>query len=171
MPVTLSLTDLGQAAAVQEKLDGLFSNLDLGLQAGIYSDIARSRDNTKDYGRTTTTNAYDLIDLLDFSMNMEALYPERAGELDRAIGDMVLYNRSNAPRTNGLSLYFPLRNKDMFKTVWGELYKAFDIAPAYKRFMESFARILLSDSLSSWTGADEPAVTLDEQTGEYFIQL
>ena len=96
---------------------------------------------------------------------------ERAGELDRAIGDMVLYNRSNAPRTNGVSLYFPLRNKDMFKTVWGELYKAFDIAPAYKRFMESFARILLADSLSSWTGADEPAVTLDEQTGEYFIQL
>ena len=171
MPVTLSLTDLGQAAPVQEKLDGLFSNLDLGLQAGIYSDIARSRDKTKDYGRTTTTNAYDLIDLLDFSMNMEALYPERAGELDRAIGDMVLYNRSNAPRTNGVSLYFPLRNKDMFKTVWGELYKAFDIAPAYKRFMESFARILLADSLSSWTGADEPAVTLDEQTGEYFIQL
>lgn len=171
MPVTLSLTDLGQAAAVQEKLDGLFSNLDAGLQAGIYSDIARNRDKTKDYGRTTTTNAYDLIDLLDLTINMEALYPQRARELNLAIGDMVLYNRSNTPRTNGVSLYFPLRNKDMFKAVWGELYKAFDIAPAYKRFMERFAGILLADSLSSWTGADEPAVTFDEQTGEYFIQL
>lgn len=171
MPVTLSLSDLGKLSAVQEQLDGLFANLDQGLEAGIYSDIARNRDKTKDYGRTTTTNAYDLIDLRDLTANMEGLYPERAGALMQAVDEMVIYNRSNAPRTNGVSLYFPLRNKDMFSLAWGELYQAFDVAPAYKRFMENFASILLTDSLSSWTGVDEPAVTLDEQTGEYFIQL
>ncbi len=171
MPVTLSLIDLSRISDVQDKLDGLFSNLDRGLEAGIYSDIARGRDKTKDYGSTTTTNAFDLIDLKDLSANMAGLYPERAGELGRALDGMVRYNRSDVPRTNGVSLYFPLRNKDMFRGEWGEMYRGFDMAAGYKHFMERFGEILLSDSLSSWTGGDAPAVTQDLQTGEYFVQL
>ncbi len=170
-PVTLSLMDLGKVRPVQQKLDLLFANLDKGLQAGVYSDIARGRDKTKDYGRSSTTNDYDLIDLADLSNNMAALYPAQANELKAAIGDMVLYNKSNAPRTNGLSIYFPLRNKNMFKQMWGKLYQEFDISPAYRVFMEKFGSILLADSLSKWTGEDAPAVSFDEGTGEYFIQL
>ena len=170
-PVTLSLMDLGKVRIVQQKLDQMFENLDKGLQAGIYSDIARSRDMTKDYGRSRTTNDYDLIDLADLSDNMAALYPKQADELRAAIRDMVLYNKSNAPRTNGLSIYFPLRNKNMYQQMWGKLYQDFDIAPAYRVFIEKFANILLADSLSKWTGEDSPAVSFDEGTGEYFIQL
>ena len=170
-PVTLSLMDLSKVRAVQQKLDQMFASLDKGLQAGIYSDIARSRDKTKDYGRSRTTNDYDLIDLADLSDNMAALYPRQADELRAAIGDMVLYNKSNAPRTNGLSIYFPLRNKNMYSQMWGKLYQEFDIAPAYRVFMEKFGSILLADSLSKWTGEDTPTVTFDEGTGEYFIQL
>lgn len=169
--VTLSLMDLSRMANVQEKLNGLFLNLDRGLEAGIYSDIARGRDRTKDYGSTTTTNAFDLIDLKDLSDNLAGLYPDRAGELGQALEGMVRYNRSNAPRTNGVSLYFPLRNKNMLRADWGEMYQGFDMAASYKQFMERFAEILLSDSLSSWTGDDAPAVTQDAQTGEYFVQL
>jgi len=170
-PVTLSLMDLNKVRPVQQKLDLMFTSLDKGLQAGIYSDIARNRDKTKDYGRSTTTNDYDLIDLADLSDNMASLYPAQADELRAAIGDMVLYNKSNAPRTNGLSIYFPLRNKQMFSKGWGKLYQEFDIAPAYRLFIEKFGNILLADSLSKWTGEDAPAVSFDEVTGEYFIQL
>ncbi len=170
-PVTLSLLDLGKAQAAQAALDGMFADLDRGLQAGIYSDIARNRDLTKDYGRTRTTNTFDLIDLVDLSRNLAGLYPEKAGRLQSAARDMVLYNRSNAPRTNGVSIYFPLRNKEMYKQMWGGLYQQFDIAPAYKAFMGRFGDILLSDSLSQWTGGDTPAVSFDEETGEYYIQL
>ena len=169
--VTLSLTDLSKVGLVQQKLDQIFQNLDLGLQTGIYSDIARYRDNTKDYGRTSTTNDYDLIDLADFADNLAFLYPRQADELKQAVQDMVLFNRSNAPRTNGLSVYFPLHNKKMYSQRWGKLYQQFDITQAYRTFIEKFGKILLSDSLSSWTGSDAPAVTLDEVTGEYFIQL
>lgn len=171
MPVTLSVLDLSRMSDVQEKLDGLFSNLDRGLEAGIYSDVARSRDRTKDYGSTTTTNSYDLIDLKDLTANLAGLYPERAGELGKSLEGMVNYNRSNAPRTNGVSIYFPLRNKDRFRRGWGEMYSGFDMAEGYKKFMERFSQILMADSLSSWTGGDAPAVTQDVQTGEYFVQL
>ena len=169
--VTLSLMDLSRVSKVQDSLDSLFSNLDKGLEAGIYSQVARSRDGSKAYGRVGTTAEFDLIDLTDLSDNMVTLYPEAAGELKAAIREMVRHNRTNVPRSGGMSIYFPLLNKDMYATHWAQTYSRFDFAPVWRNFMAQFGEILLSDSLSNWTGSEKPLVSYDEETGEYYIQL
>ena len=169
--VTLSLLDLSQAAATQEALDGLFADLDQGLSLGIYSEVARRRDQTKAYGRTSTTDNYDLIDLSDLADNLASLYPNQTAALKAQIGRMVGYNRANVARSGGLSLYFPLANKTHYERAWASLYQSFDVSPAYKAFMAHYGGILLSGSLSAWTGDEAPPVSYDEEAGLYFIQL
>lgn len=169
--VTLSVLDLSKVQETQQALGGLFSSLDKGLQVGVYSEVARRRDQTKAYGRTSTTDDYDLIDLTDLADNLATLYPGEAETLKTAIADMVPYSKANVPRSSGLSIYFPMANKAFYKDRWAKLYQEFDISPEYKAFMEKYGKILLGESLGSWTGSEAPAVTFDEQTGEYFIQL
>ena len=169
--VTLSLMDLSGVGKVQDTLDGLFSNLDKGLEADLYSQVARSRDGSKAYGRVGTTAEFDLIDLSDLSDNMSTLYPEAAGELKNAIRDMVRHNKTNVPRSGGMSIYFPLLNKDMYASRWAEIYRQFNFSPVWKGFLKQFGEILMSDSLSNWTGSEKPVVSFDAQTGEYYIQL
>ena len=170
-PVTLSLLDLDNVAPVISQLDQLFAEPGASLGEEQYSELARIRDRTKDYGRTTTTNSFDLIDLNDLARNLAPLYPQQAQALRQAIRNMVLYSRSNTPNTHGLSAYFPLRNKDRYKSTWGKQYKDLGIAEGYTGFMGRFAQILLTDRLSNWSGKDAPAVMFDQLSGEYFIQL
>jgi len=169
--VTLSLMDLSQASGAQEALGALFSSLDKGLALGIYSEVARRRDQAKAYGRTSTTDDYDLIDLYDLADKLASLYPEESEALKAQIAGMVLHNQANVPNSHGLSLYFPMANKDLYGNLWAGLYQSFDVAPAYKAFMDNYGEILLSGSLVDWTGDEAPAVTYDEETGLYFIQL
>ncbi len=171
MAVTLSLVDLDKVAPLEQAVDRLFGDLLQGLEVDIYSDVARSRDASKVYGITGTTNTYDLIDLHDLAEKMAEQYPQEAAEVQRAILDAVVYNRTNIGRSWGLALYFPFTNKGPFERVWGDLYEAFGILPAYQGFMRRFGSILLSDSLAQWQGSDAPAVMFDELTGVYHIQL
>lgn len=171
MSVTLSLLDLDKLQPVAQAVEDLFSDLRHGFEMKVYSDVARSRDATKTYGITETTSDYDLVDLHDLASNLSKLYPEEAAALKAAIGDAVLHNISNIPRSEGLAIYFPFSNKEFYEFAWRDLYRQFDLMPNYQAFMEQFGKVLLSDSLSSWQGEDAPVVVYDEVTGEYAIQL
>lgn len=168
--VTLSLIDLDKIQAVHDAANRLFEGMSSQLPISVYSDIARRRDATKDYGRTATSNLYDLIDLADFASKMQALYPEQSASIHRSLEDAVVYNRANISNSAGLSIYFPFTNKNFFQSTWNQLYKEFGIARDYQAFLDSFGQILLADSLASWRGADAPDIVLDEQSGAYYVQ-
>lgn len=168
--VTYSLLDLDRVAAVHDSADALFEELQHGLPVGLYSDIARRRDATKEYGRTATTNLYDLVDLYDLADNLSVLYPQKTAQLKEALRDAVLLNRSNIARTAGLSIYFPFANKERFARDWRQMYRDFGTTPYYQSFLDRFGDILLADSLASWKGADAPSIQLDADTGDYFVQ-
>ncbi len=169
--VTLSLMDLDRVQPARAQTDELFQSLQHGIELGVYSDIARRRDATKDYGRAGTSFIFDLIDLTDLADNLSVLYPDHTAALKEAIDDMVLYNRTNVPRSSGLSIYFPFGNKEHYERRWGGLYKDFSVAPVYQTFMDAFGNILLADSLAAWQGAQAPVIQQDADTGEYFVQL
>jgi len=169
--VTLSLLDLDRVDSAITALDSLFADLSKGLQAQVYSDIARRRDGTKAYGRTGTTSEFDLIDLYDLASNLEGLYPERAGALKAAIGELVILNYANVPRSRGLSIYFPLLNKQMYEMVWAGMYEQLGHAPHYQAFVRDFGAILLSDSLGTWTGSEAPVLQYDSALDTFYLQL
>ena len=169
--VTLSLLDLDRLEPVRDGANALFEGLERGLQMEVYSDIARRRDATKDYGRTATGNLYDLVDLAHLAENLGPVYPQQSARLAEALEGLVVYNRANVPSSAGLSIYFPFSNKGHFKQAWGRLYKDFGITPDYQAFLDAFGNILLSDSVAAWKGADAPAVRRDPGTGEYYVQM
>lgn len=171
MSVTLSLTDLDRIPQVEQAVDALFSDLQHGLNLRLYSQMARFRDASKVYGIYGTTNDYDLVDLSDLAKQMARLYPEEAKQVQEAVQEAVLYNRSNVSRSDGLSIYFPFKSKPSYEKAWRDLYTRFDILPAYRAFMDHFGKVLLSESLSNWLGDDAPPVVYDEVSDSYFIQL
>ncbi len=169
--VTLSVMDLDQVGKVGQAVENLFGSLAEGLDMAGYSDLARSRDGAKAYGLTATGDHYDLVDLYDLAQRMQSADPELTGALQQAITETVVYNKSNIPRSNGLSVYFPFNSKGSFENRWRELYGAFEILPDYALFMGRFGEILLSNALSSWTGDAAPQAAYDAQAGSYQLQL
>ncbi|HSK67814.1 MAG TPA: clostripain-related cysteine peptidase, partial [Candidatus Limnocylindria bacterium] len=169
--VTISAVDLRGIGRAAEAVDALFAAMDGKLDASLYSRVARQRNAAKAFGRTTTTNEYDLVDLADLADSLSALYPAQSQDLLDAVKAMVVYNRANLPRSAGVSLYFPLMNKESFRGGWDALYESFGILPEYRRFMGSFGAILMADSLTQWTGRNAPDVVYDSAAGEYYVQL
>lgn len=168
--VTFSLLDLERVQAVHDAADALFEDLQHGLPEGLYSDIARRRDATKEYGRTATSNLYDLVDLNDLATNLSTLYPDKTARLKETIADVVLLNRSNIAKTAGLSIYFPFSNKEFFAQRWQQVYQQFGTTPYYQEFLDQFGDILMADSLAAWKGADAPPIQQDADTGDYYVQ-
>ncbi len=167
----LSCLDLSRAETLEYALNELFAMLSLDLAQGKYSQLAQIRARTLPFAKFTTESEYDLIDLGDLADQMLEEYPEEAGALLRAVDDMVVYDWSSLDRAHGLTLYFPLDNKSAYLAAWGNLYAGFGFARQYTAFLQRFGQVLGSDGSTAWLSAGLETPLLDEETGEYFIQL
>ena len=169
--LTLSCLSLEHAAALESTLDALFAEMDDALASGSYSILAQNRDSVKAYGLSTTSQDYDLIDIGDLAVQMEFLYPEKCAALAESVSRMAMINRSNQPFSNGISLYYPFRNKNYYEKQWKEEYPVFKFAPEYTSFMQHFGDILLSDSITDWSSSRALQPFYNEERQAYSLQL
>ena len=169
--LTLSCLSLEHAAALENALNALFAEMDDALTQGSYSVLAQSRDSVKAYGLSTTSQDFDLIDIGDLAAQMEFLYPEKCAALVDSVDRIVLINRTNQLFSKGISLYYPFRNKDYYEKQWKNEYPNFGLAPQYTSFMQHFGDILLSDSLTEWSGSRALQPFYNEERQVYSLQL
>ena len=102
-------------------------------------------------------DGYDLVDLKALGESASA-----DGALGEALDGAVVYHRSNEKGANGLSVYHPLWNKEMYLTSWGRNYDELGISPGYTSYIKTFGRMLTGVSMTDWSGLE----TVVEETGE-----
>lgn len=168
--LTLSCLNLAEIGALESALDALFEDMDTMLEVS-YSVYAQSRDLVKSFGVTTTSQDYDLIDMADLADQMSFFYPDKCEALLASLDKMVVLNQTNQACANGVSLYYPFRNKEYYRRIWQDAYSRQGFAKQYTKYMKHFGDILLADSLASWAGTKALQPVLDEKTWEYFLQL
>ena len=163
---TLSVMDLSGTEQVVNAVNDLFDSVNKGIQGGEYAKVNQARSRSKAFGLGAVESieaAYDLIDLKDFTGQLQELYPSECEAVVDAVDQMVIHSTSNVEGTGGVSIYVPGNNKSLFNAS-EELYAdSAPISAGYKSFVDSFAGEWLTESETTWNlGA--PSVGSDELT-------
>ena len=150
--VTLSLLDLSKVSDVESKINDLFKDLDDNLSIE-FSNVSRSRNSAKSFGKVSASSIYDLVDLYDLADKMPSNYSAKIDNLKNDINDFVVYQTTDLENTYGISIYFPYENKEYIDKMIS-LYKQFDFAEEYTNFISNFANKLTGNSSSNWRLSD-----------------
>ena len=149
MNITLSVIDLDGIEQVVTALEAFIQEADAGIasdRSEFYS-FANGRSRAEEYGGSSSPEeAIEMIDLLALVGNVSDSYPDTAAALEEAVREAVVYkiNSVGRPDANGLSIYFPHRNKDSFAdnlAVFGKI----GFSEAYMNFLQTYINGLQSD--------------------------
>lgn len=144
--VTLSVTDLSKVQNLVQEIDNLFANIGNNISISNYSKVSKEFSKTKLYGyQGVNDSSYDLVDLYDLADQIIDEYPE-AANVQLAIKDTVVYEKNNLQKTNGLSIYFPLKNKKNASSLVN-MYSSLNFSNNYKSFLRKYVSISDSDRI------------------------
>lgn len=148
--ITLSVTDLGKMQSVVAALEAFVQEADSVIasdRSGFYS-FANGRSRAEEYGGASSPEeAIDMVDLLALVRNVSDSYPDTAAALESAVKDAVVYkvNSIGRPDANGLSIYFPHRNKDSFDSNL-RTFANLGFSKTYTDFIHAYVGGLLGDT-------------------------
>lgn len=167
---TLSTLDLSLVDTVVARLEALVEAAGEALLQGDYSRIARSRDQSKTFGKVSSNSIYDRVDLYDLSEKLRGQYPREVSTLQYDLKQMVVCHASNIRGSHGVAVYFPYENKENAAD-WLEVYEQTDFSPAYLKFIKTFTRTLSGERLAKWNVTENAPVENEDQPGLYQILL
>ena len=152
--VTLAAMDLSKTDQLIESANTLFAAMKSGIEQGNYPEINQARAKTKAFGLGAASgkeDAYDLLDLKNLAENVTELYPEESRGILEAIDEMVVRSTSNVSGANGVSIYLPGDNPDLYG-VSGELYsEETSLSPEYSAFVTAYMDSWIAGSNTDWT--------------------
>ena len=143
LPASLSCLDLSRAEAVRLEMDRLFGKLAENLTENTWPLMAKCRENSRRIG-VCSSEDWDLVDLLDLARSMDKRKAADVMALREETGRMIICSWSSEDRENGLSVYAPYDNRQMFTGSWSGKYEALDFAAGYQRYVRRFAQIWLT---------------------------
>ena len=167
--VTLSAMDLSKTEEVVGAVDTLFASMEQGIGEGSYASLNQARSRTKSFGlgaAGSVEEAYDLLDLQDFALQLEEMYPEESAAVASAVDDMVIHSTSNVEGTGGMSIYVPGNNKALFNVSGDLRADEKELSPQYQSFVESYTNEWFGESEIDWHLEE-----LQEGDGELTLQL
>jgi len=165
---TLSCLNLKYVSDIERGLNSLYSAMMDKLDIQSFKNIARTRSRTKEFGRSTTSDLLDLVDLYHLSQLKSKDYPAQAKALSDALENLIVYNKSNIENANGISLYYPYANKNMMDKL-AVLYTSFGFADDYTGFIDQFIALLQGESMASWDL--NRSFSAQESETLFFVQL
>ena len=163
---TLSVMDLSRTEEAVNSVNKLFDTVNEGVRGGEYARINQARSKAKAFGLGVVESieaAYDLVDLKDFTVQLQELYPAECAAVADAVDRLVIHSTSNVEGAGGVSIYIPGNNKSLFNAS-EELYaNNGPISSEYESFVDSFAGEWLAESEIDWKLA-APSAGSDEMT-------
>jgi len=164
--LTMACYDLNQVQHVCDALDSLFAKHSV-VSAENYALYATARHDARGYGRSYgAAGDYDLVDLR--GLLADGVYAgDSAGAL-QAIDSMILYARSNAEGSGGISIFYPYYEPTNFTADWGNSYAGYSVSGAYLRHLTAFANIQTGETLTDWSGLQ---IMADDQQEYFSLQL
>lgn len=167
---TLSCLDLEQVSGVSAAMDGLYEVLGDAVVSGGYSAVAKGRENTKSFALNSVPSqdsAYDLVDMIDMAEHVPSQYGTEAEAVISAVESMVAASVTNIEGANGVTVYFPYDNKDMYETYTEAILQIVPVSLSHLDFLESYCEVWLNGAPSI-----TPVETQPKTEADYFtVQL
>lgn len=165
---TLSWVDLSKLDGIWQAMDGLYEPVTQAVVAGGYSQVAKARNETRRFGLTRDTKlaeSSDLVDLLDAANQLGSEYSGQVQALRSSLSSAVLGQVSNIPEANGLTVYSPYDNKELYQQA-GQVHSTMCESEGYVTYLDAFSDMWLNGKLEAhW---QEQQVQVQQQPeGDY----
>ena len=145
--VTISCIDLSRIEELQTEMDSLFDSLKV--DALNYPFLAEIRDEARMVGSGSQYD-YDLVDLVDLLSLYQEYGAAETGHLLEILSGIIISNQTNARFRNGLSIYYPFRNRRKFASGWQNNMAEIPYVQGYRSFVDRTVEIWLGKSLVDW---------------------
>lgn len=164
--VTLSCIDLQNIDKAVSAMNALSSVLVKQLAQGKYSDIQKTRSETKSFGLVEGTKGeepyyYDLVDLGDFAQKLSSDYPREGQALTDSLKEILVASTSNVNSAGGVSFYYPFKNKGQYSEMGDSYKKSADGSSTYGDFLNALADTWLTNRTHDWA-LESPDLKNDE---------
>ncbi len=133
---TYSVIDLSKIDEVNKALDNFVSNIDIQKN---YNEISKVRNSIYQYGQEEEN--YDMVDLYNLANNLAKYSNGSASNLMKAIDNAVVYNDTNDKTSHGLSIYFPYKGQQLYKSRFINIYNGLNFSKKYNDFIKKFNNI------------------------------
>lgn len=149
---TLSCVDLGKMDKLRDACEQAFRVLNDRLTEEEFAGFAKARRGSAGFGRAASANVVDmdLVDLLDYAEH-SGIEDEAVTALKEAIGDAIVYSRSNIEGACGLTVYFPYYSAGIFTRLEQE-YRGISLSESYYDYIMHFNKIQTGSAQASFGG-------------------
>ncbi|MGC5325007.1 clostripain-related cysteine peptidase [Brevibacillus sp. SYSU BS000544] len=145
--ITFSVLDLSKINKVVTELESLVKKMDKDIKKieNLIS-IAIARYNSEDYGSFGPSGGTDMTDLADFANNLGDNYWRESAKISKAVNKAVVYNINSPakPKATGISIYFPSKDRDNFKSNV-KTYQKMAFSSNYQTFLSTYVSKVTSD--------------------------
>ncbi len=177
---TLSVTDLSKTDRIVNALGALSDAGTEDLGAGEFTQLANARDKTETFGSSDTRSEkyQDMADLGDMAAELAQLHPAEAAELEAAVSDAVVYNKttdydSDTERTgaSGLSVYYPYAYSDSGDQTKYDAMNAIGVSASYTRYIADYSTTYYGGSSGGALDSLSSVPVTDGDDGDVYVTL
>lgn len=138
---TLSAMDLRALPEAIEALNVLFDQVNAA-DDSISLSVIKHRNETKEFGKAKKEGYAnsELIDIADFCEQLSDTLPDQAQRLSSAIRKLVISNKTNLDSANGITIYYPNKEMQLYRSVFEEFYKLVNPSESYNLYLSNYAK-------------------------------
>jgi hypothetical protein len=143
--ITLSVIDLSKINSLIKSFENLISQIDSDIKTtSKFYNLLKARSKNYDFGSSNREKS-NMIDLGELLENLSLYYPIKTKLIKDNLNQSVVYKISNdiSKESNGLSIYFPYKDKDKFKEKLA-LYNNNNFSKIYKSFLQKYTDLMLN---------------------------
>jgi len=172
--ITLSVVNLAKVNEVNTALEKFIKKAsnDIKDPERIIA-VSKARSKSEDYGDAGAHGgSTDMADIYDIANNLKSTYPTEANELMKSIKACITYKVTSdaKPNANGLSVYFPCKDKDNFKATLKE-YQNTGYTKSYQQFLATYVDKILADKTPIQLAQADPNAGGEDSQSLFEIQI
>ncbi len=147
--ITLSVVNLAKVSAVNTAFENFIKKASNDIKdPQRITAVSKARVKAEDYGDAGAHGGTtDMADIYDIAYNLKSIYPTEANQLMKSIKACITYKVTSdtKPNANGLSIYFPCKDKENFKDNLKE-YQNTGYSQNYQKFLATYVDGILKDT-------------------------
>ena len=154
--ITLSCIDLTKYDDVEKSLGEFFTEVDGNLSVTTFPEVIRERNEMRNFGSFSSDYNYSLIDTVDLVEQLcDNDNENSAQKAVEALDEMMVYNQTNMPNANGVSICFPYNTETKYEEAYLKVNEYLDFSPEYTRFLNNVYALQNGETIvTDWNISD-----------------
>ncbi|MBR6230706.1 MAG: leucine-rich repeat protein [Lachnospiraceae bacterium] len=165
--LTISAADLSKATRVSGALEEAAKYINDEWKSDTFKALHEARTEAKSFGRAGTEDgySYDLVDVRHLFSLLEGIPQEDKERFMSAVSSLIIKSYSNVENANGVTVYYPLDNKNQFNKMRGT-YEDISVSAQYTAMLKKAEK----DARKEGTGSISLGTPVPEN-GEYILTI